>query len=110
MDRERGTQRRSSSQRAIDGQLPTQRLQAIAEADHSATSGGIGSSNSIISNRNDEILCLAVNPNINQGGSGVLDNVRERFGNHEVGSYLNLRRTSRCVELEPHRYSEIGDE
>src|SRR3954462_9399268 len=81
---------RSTSRRTVDLDRSTQRLDAILEPDQTRACARIGSSRTVVENRETKSLLLGVQINLHMRGVGVPRGVRERLRDHVVGSYLDL--------------------
>src|SRR4051794_4304039 len=94
---------RSTSRRTVDLDRSAERLDTILEPDQTRASARIGSSRTVVDDREAKSFLLGVEINLHMRGVGVLRGVRERLRDHVVGSYLDLvgkPALTACVELD----------
>jgi len=74
-------QRGPNSGLTRDGQPAAERLNAVMETGEAGSPGGIGSTDSVVSNRQMHVVALDIDANVNRRSLGVFGRVRQGFGN-----------------------------
>ena len=97
---------RSTSRRTVDLDRSAERLDAILEPDQTRASARVGSSRTVVDDREPKSFLIRMHINLHMRSVGVLRGVRERLRDHVVGSHLDLvgePALTVCVELDRDR-------
>ena len=106
LDRERGAR----SGWAGDGDRAAARSDTIDEADEAGPARGIRAAATVVAHLEHEHAVLVDRTDVRVSSAGVLDGVRERFGDDEVRRRLDRRRKARGGDVNVDRHLHTGRE